>query len=34
MDFTPVLQPVFTALWYLIPLLLIGGGMLCPVVPR
>jgi len=30
MDFTPVLQPVFTALWYLIPLLLIGGMLNLP----
>jgi len=30
MDFTPVLQPIYTALWYLIPLFLIGGVLKSP----
>lgn len=30
MDFTLVLQPVYTALWYLIPLFLIGGMLKSP----
>ncbi|NWO04143.1 MAG: NERD domain-containing protein [Alteromonadaceae bacterium] len=30
MDFTPVLQPIYTALWYLIPLFFIGGVLKSP----
>jgi hypothetical protein len=30
MDFSPVLQPIYTALWYLIPLFLIGGVLKSP----
>jgi len=30
MDFTPVVQPIYTALWYLIPLLVIGGILKSP----
>jgi hypothetical protein len=30
MDFTPLLQPIYTALWYLIPIILVGGILKSP----